>query len=239
MRLRRSLLRGLWLYAALSALSLAAPAEPRAPLGTEADFAALSVRPYGAQDLDLATGITTLPDGGELSLRDLEVTLAGSFVRFLEGDFVEVAGATVTGAFGRLEAPALHFEVASQTLRAEGGVRFESAPEGDAEGTPESASESTVTLAAETATVFLEQDVAVLEGEVTSSAPALSGARAFVDLAAPQALLVGPYTYQEGPVTLRGAAGETLALSWDEAGAVSADTEVPPALLERFAPHGL
>jgi hypothetical protein len=236
LRALRTLSRVLWLYAALSAPGLAAPAEP---LGTEADFAALSVRPYGAQNLDLATGITTLPDGGELSYRDLEVTLAGSFVRFLEGEFVEVEEATVTGAFGRLEALALRFEVSSQTLQAQGGVRFTSAADSDAESSSESGAAGDVALAAEMATVFLEQDVAVLEGGVTSSAPELRGARAFIDLAAPQALLVGPYTYQEGPVTLRGAAGETLALTWDEVGAVSADTEVPTALLERFMPYGL
>lgn len=226
MRLRRFLL-ALVCTPLGAALGFAAtpsepPAQEGAPVSTEADFAALSVRPYGAQNLDLATGVTTLPDGGEVRYGELDVTLSGSWLRFLEGDFIEVEGGTVTGAFGTLRAPELRFEVASQTLRAAGGVRFE----------------GEVVLAAEAVTLNLEDDVALLEGGVTSTAPNLEGERALVDLTGGQALLVGPYRYQEGPVTLRGAAGERLALLWDEAGAVSADTAVPPALLERFEAYG-
>jgi len=188
-------------------------------LGTEADFAALSIQARGPQTFDLSTGITTLPEGGVIRDRREDVTLEGSFIRYREGDFIEVRGATVRGAFGSVRAPELRFEVGPQTLQARSDVRFESLDFG---------------MRAERLTLDLESDVAVAEGGVRSETPALEGARALVDMRTQQALLVGPYTYQDGPITLRGAPGELLALRWNESGEVSAETEVTPALRERF-----
>jgi hypothetical protein len=190
------------------------------PVGTDADFAALTVRPNGPEELDLATGVTTLPEGGEIVYRTENVTLTGSFIRFLEGDFIEVEEAVVAGAFGTLKAPELRFEVAAQTLRAAQGATY---------------SGEELELMADTITLNVEADLAVLDGGVSSHSPDLSGARALIDLAAHQAMLVGPYTFADGPVTLRGDAGELLALRWDAAGALSAQTEVPAALRARFA----
>jgi len=189
-------------------------------VGTDADFAALTVRPNGPEELDLATGVTTLPEGGEIVYRAEDVALTGSFIRFLEGDFIEVEEAVVVGAFGTLKAPELRFEVAAQTLRAAQGATF---------------SGEALALGADTITLNLQTDLAVLEGGVSSRTPDLSGARALIDLAAQQAVLVGPYTFADGPVTLRGDAGKLLALSWDAAGALSAETQVPAALRARFA----
>jgi hypothetical protein len=191
-----------------------------APVGTETDFAALTVRPNGPEELDVATGVTTLPEGGEIVYRAEDVRLTGSFIRFLEGDFIEVEEAVVEGAFGTLKAPELRFEVPTQTLRAAQGATF---------------SGEALELMADTITLNVETDLAVLDGGVSSRSPDLSGARALIDLAAQQALLVGPYTFADGPVTLRGDAGELLALRWDAAGALSARTEVPAALRARFA----
>lgn len=86
-----------------------------APVGTDADFAALTVRPNGPEELDLATGVTTLPEGGEIVYRAENVRLTGGFIRFLEGDFIEAREAVVAGAFGSLEAPELRFEVPTQS----------------------------------------------------------------------------------------------------------------------------
>ena len=186
---------------------------------TGQDFAALSVRPDGPEEFDLATGITTLPEGGEILYRAQDVRLVGSYIRFLEGDFIEVRGATVTGAFGVLEAPELRFEVGPQRLLAQ-DVTFVS---------------EAVELSADAAELELAQDVAVLSGNVTSTDPELSGARALIDLGAQQALLVGPYAFADGPVALRGDAGKLLALRWDDSGALSAETQIPAVLKMRFA----
>ena len=193
-----------------------------APVGTPQDFAALTVRPSGPEELDLTTGVTTLPQGGEIGYREEGVTLTGSFIRYLEGDFIEVETAVVRGEFGTLTSPSLRFEFASQRLRASQGATFV----GEA-----------LALGADTVEIDLKGDVAVLSGGVTSTTPELSGEGALVDLTGRQALLVGPYRYQDGPFALRGDKGALLALRWDAAGVLSAETEVPAALQARFAPY--
>ncbi len=191
-------------------------------MGSPQDFAALTVRPDGPEELDLSTGVTTLPQGGEIVYRNEGVTLRGSFIRYLAGDFIEVEGASVTGDFGTLQAPRLRFDVAAQTLQAQGGAAF---------------SGEALELSADTLLLDLGDDVAVLESNVTSTAPALTAQSAVVDLKNPQALLVGPYSYQDGPIGLTGAAGKLLALSWDASGALSAESQVPAALQTRFAAY--
>ena len=186
---------------------------------TGQDFAALSVRPNGPEEFDLATGITTLPEGGEVLYRAQDVRLIGNYIRFIEGDFIEVRGATVTGAFGVIEAPELRFEVEPQRLIARDATFVGEAVE----------------LSAATAELELKEDVAVLSGGVTSTEPQLSGERALIDLTEQQALLIGPYTFEDGPVALRGDAGELLALRWDAAGALTAETQIPAVLKMRFA----
>jgi hypothetical protein len=42
-----------------------------------ADFAALTVIPYGRQSYDIATGLTVLADGGEVQDRERGISLAG------------------------------------------------------------------------------------------------------------------------------------------------------------------
>ena len=197
-------------------------ASPDSQVGDPQDFAALTIRPDGPEELDLTTGVTTLPQGGEIVYRKEGVTLQGSFIRYLEGDFIEVEGALVKGDFGTLRAPRLRFDVAAQTLTAQGGATF---------------SGEALELSADTLKLNLGDDVAVLEGNVTSTKPELSSQGAVVDLKNPQGLLLGPYSYQDGPVGLKGAAGELLALSWDVSGALSADSQVPEALQTRFAAY--
>ena len=190
-------------------------------VGSPQDFAALNIVPSGPEELDLTTGVTTLPQGGEIGYRAENVTLKGSFIRYLEGDFVEITGATVTGDFGTLRAPELRFDVGAQTLDAKGATFA-----GEA-----------LALTADTLSLSLKDDVAVLEGNVTSKIPELTAARVLVDLTGSQGLLIGPYTYQDGPVGLKGAADKLLALSWDASGALSADSRVPAALQTRFAAY--
>ncbi len=193
-----------------------------APVGSPADFAALTIRPKGSEAFDLATGITTLAEGGTVSYKDEGVTLEGGSIRYKEGDFIEVEEASVMGSFGTLRAPAIRFDVASQTLRATEGVAFT----GDA-----------LELSADTIELNLNDDVAVLQGRVSSTSPELTSETVLADTQGAQAVLVGPYTYQSGPVVLRGNVGKTLALIWNKAGEVSASSTLSPDVQERFAAY--
>lgn len=193
-----------------------------APVGNPADFAALTIRPNGSEELDLTTGVTTLPQGGTVSYRDEGVTLSGSFVRYLESQFIEIRDATVEGVFGTLGAPTLRFDVATQRLEAVQGATFKG---------------PALALGAETITLHLGDDVAVLEGGVQGQEPNLTGQTVLVDTTGRLALLVGPYAFQNGPVTLKGGAGEKLVLLWDDKGDVSAQTTLTPEVQARFSSY--
>lgn len=193
-----------------------------APVGSPADFAALTIRPNGSEAFDLATGVTTLPEGGTVSYKDEGVVLGGSVIRYLEGDFIEIEEATVEGDFGTLSAPALRFEVASQRLLASSGATFTG---------------PALALGADTAELNLTDDVAVLQGHVKSQSPDLQSDEIIVDTTGQQALLVGPYVFRNGPVVLRGDAGKKLALLWNRNGDVSAQTTLSPEVQARFAAY--
>lgn len=216
MSLRRFLVGSLGML--VSALLLMAAA----PVGSPADFAALTIRPQGSEAFDLATGITTLPEGGTVAYKDEGVTLEGEFIRYREGEFIEIEKASVTGAFGTLSSPALRFDVATQLLTASAGAAFEG---------------PALKLEADIVKLTLNDDIAVLKGNVTSQSPELASEQVLVDTTGQQALLIGPYAFHNGPVVLRGNAGKTLALTWDDKGNTSAETSLPPTVQERFAAH--
>lgn len=211
-----------WLILLWFILFCALPLAAAAPVGNPADFAALTIRPNGPEELDLTTGVTTLPQGGTVAYKAEGVTLSGTFIRYLEGQFIEVEEATVQGTFGTLTAPSLRFDVAAQRLEAAQGAHFE----GEA-----------LRLGADKLSLNLTDDVATLSGNVSSQNPELTSQTALVDTTGSQALLLGPYSFQNGPVSLTGDAGKRLALRWDDAGDVSAETRVPPEVQQRFAAY--
>ena len=209
-------------FSCLTLLLATSCAFAAAPVGNPADFAALTIRPNGSEAFDLATGVTTLPEGGTIGYKNENVTLAGAVIRYAEGDFIEIEKATVEGTFGALKAPALRFDVASQQLTASSGATFEG---------------PALALSAATVELNLNDDIAVLKGKVSSRDPDLTSSTALVDTRGRHALLVGPYEFHNGPVVLRGDAGEQLALSWSEQGDVSASTKIAPEVQARFASY--
>ena len=186
-------------------------------------FAALQITPYGDQTVDLATGVTTLSQGGEIVDAENGVTLSGSLVTYKEGDYVEVTDGEVTGDFGSLAAPTVRLDTGEQTLNAIGGVTFEG------EG---------LVLRSDTLTLHLADEVAVAAGGLTSETPALQAAALLVDLQQNAALVVGPYRYENGPLTLQSETKDFLSLTWgaDETN-FEASTTVDSALQARLEPY--
>ena len=186
-------------------------------------FAALQITPYGDQTVDLATGVTTLPQGGEIVDQESGVTLSGSLVTYKEGDYVEVTDAEVAGEFGSLTAPTVRLDTNAQTLEATGGVGFEG------EG---------LALRSHTLVLYLEPDIAVAAGGLVSETPALEAAALLVDLQQNAALVVGPYRYENGPLTLQSEAKDFLSLTWGaEETDFEASSTVDPALYTRLEPY--
>lgn len=162
-------------------------------------FAALTIHPFGAQRLDIVTGVTTLVDGGEIIVADSGVTLQAAFIRYVEGDFIETAEAEVSGRFGTLKAQALRIDLSEQLIIAD--QTFLITPDG-------------LELRADRLELYLEKNIALLTGEVTSAVPAFSAAELAVVLSEQRALLVSPYRYEDGLFVLQQqASGEFLQLT--------------------------
>lgn len=166
-------------------------------------FAALTVIAYGEQHFDLATGITTLPQGGELVDREAGVALTGAFVRYQEEVFIDVEDAALVTPQGEIRAQAVHLDLAAGQLRAHGGVNFVS---------------EALALRADAVTIDLATHLIIAEGNVAGDAPSFEAATLVLELAQQQAYLASPYRYRDGPLTLRAeGAGEWLVLRWEEA----------------------
>jgi hypothetical protein len=221
------MLRVLFFVALLAPAALAADTD-------FTDFAGLSVTPYGQQILDIASGITTLPDGGEIIDRDHGITLSGGFIRYREEDFVEIRGARANGAFGDLSAAMVNVDIAGQSLRAEGDILLSSQLLGSQGVSSQGVSSQGVTLEAQTLRVDLEAATAVVEGGVRSVDPPFEAAALIIDFEREEALLVGPYRYGDGGFTLRSSRSEDLLLLKTTERGVEASTEIPAALLERL-----
>ena len=161
-------------------------------------YARLSVVPTGEQVFDLASGVSTLPEGGEIRDAERDLRVLSPYIRYLEGRFVEARDAVATGAFGRLEAATLYFDLATGELLASGGLKLEY--------------EGLVLEAADLA-LYLEDGVARLAGGVRSSAPAFEAEALLLPLDGGGALLVSPYRYTQPPLALeQPRAGELLQL---------------------------
>lgn len=190
-------------------------------------FAKLSVVAKGEQRFDIATGVTTLPEGGKVTDAERGIYLESSYIEYLEGSYVEAQGAVVEGRFGRFSAERLRLDLKSGELRASGELRF------DGNG---------LTVRADELLLNLDADVLRLSGNVSSSAPSFETQALVLELDDNRALLVAPYRYQEGALTLsQGQAGSLLQLTQetlaDGSQRYSPSTDVQAEVLQALTPY--
>jgi len=161
-----------------------------APLAAQeaSPFAELSVTAHGSQRLDLATGYTELPDGGTVVDRGSGVQLEAPWLRYREGERLEARDALAHGPFGHVSAPHLTLDLAAQQLHAEGGVVI---------GTEQGAVEADA--------VRFEAGVGWLlaYGGVRSEVPVLQAEAVWYEADGGRLLVLPPYRYEDGPLTLR------------------------------------
>lgn len=151
-------------------------------------FAELSVTAHGSQRLDLATGYTELPDGGTVVDRGSGVRLEAPWLRYLEGERLEARDALARGPFGHVSAPRLTLDLAGQELHAEGGVVIE---------TEQGA------IAAEAVRFEAGAGWLLAYGGVRSEVPALEAEAVWYEADGGRLLVLPPYRYQDGPLTLQ------------------------------------
>jgi hypothetical protein len=183
-------------------------------------FAGFEVKPRGNSELDIGTGIYTLPQGGTITDNRNGLVLEARHIQYRDGEFIRAQGATLRSNEGTFSAVSLEYQQKPDTLRMN-GVRF--------------SSQQLRGIAAQQG-LLLGNGVLVLKGQVRSSDPALEASTVIVDTARDQALVLGAFTFRDGTTTLRGTRPEsTLLLSFTD-GRVRANTRVPADILHRLRP---
>ena len=180
-----------------------------------ARFAALSIEPYGDQVFDLATGVTTLPQGGVIRDNANDLSIDAEYVEYKEDVYVLARKAKSEAGEVRFAAEQLRYELPEDRVRLEGGVVLD---------TPQ-----VKALEARSAWIFLGDGVAVLEGGVRAMSPELEAEAMVSDYRSGEALLLAPYRYRDAAlgVTLSGKNPEKpLYLKFDaETGEVHASSK--------------
>jgi hypothetical protein len=224
-----SVARALALLLAVLALALGGLAGAQDDEETLADGAApaarLTVIPDGEQRLDLATGETVLPRGGTIVDTETGLELEAATIRYLEGAYIEAERAVARVADGRLEAPTLRVDLGALTAVAPDGVRY------DRDG---------LQLVADAARLRFGPQLARFDAPHAED-PVLQARALLLDVRSGDAVLLGPYRFQDGPFTLRDD-GEDAVLQLrpvtTDAGVptYAAANEVDEALWSRLAP---
>lgn len=149
--------------------------------------ARLTVVPAGEQRFDLISGETTLPDGGTILDTRTGLRLEAETIRYLEGVYIEAQTARADIAAGVLIAATLSIDVAGLVATAPDGVRFV---------------RPGLELSSDAAQLHFGSELARFDAP-SGDQPELSATALLLDLRSGDALLLGPYRFQDGPFTLR------------------------------------
>ncbi|MFC0596450.1 hypothetical protein ACFFFP_09785 [Thermus composti] len=185
-------------------------------LALAARFATFSVEPFGAQRVNLDTGVTTLPQGGILTDNENGLRLKGGYIEYKEGSFVRAKGVELLSQEETFLADALEHEIPKQEARFQ-NLTFSNA--------------DFQNLKAKRALALFAEDVVVLKGSVRAEKPFLEAETLVVDLKGRQALALGPFVYKEGKATLRGQGENARLYLRFQGGKVQASTKVPQEAL--------
>lgn len=184
-------------------------------------FAGFEVRPRGNSELDVGTGIYTLPTGGTITDNQSGLVLEARYIQYKDGEFIRAQGATLKAKEGDFSASSLEYLQKPDTLRMS-GVRF--------------SSKEFKALSAQQG-LLLGDDVLVLKGEVRSSEPVLEASTLVVDTTKDLALVLGAFTFRDGATTLRGNRPDSTLLLTVSGGKVRASTRVPADVFNRLRPY--
>lgn len=190
-------------------------------VGLASRFAGFEVRPRGNSELDVGTGVYTLPTGGTITDNKSGLVLEARFIQYRDGDFIKAQGATLKAREGEFAAASLEYMQKPDTLRMN-GVRF--------------SSKEFKALTAQQG-LLLKEDVLVLKGEVRSSDPMLEASTLVVDTVNNQALVLGVFAFRDGATILRGSRSDSTLLLTFANGKVRANTRVPAEVLNRLRPY--
>lgn len=152
-----------------------------------APVARLTVIPEGEQRLDLSTGESVLPDGGTIVDAETGLELEAETIRYVEGAWIEAQRASAATGGGLLTAPVLRIDLDARTATAPEGVRYR------LDG---------LSVTAASAVLRFGPDLVRFEAP-RGEDPGFEGRALLLDVRTGDAVLLGPYRFQDGPFTLR------------------------------------
>jgi lipopolysaccharide assembly outer membrane protein LptD (OstA) len=201
------------------------PALLLASAALAANFANFNIQPTGSQNLDLASGVTTLPQGGRVSDTSAGFSVTAKWIQYKDGVFLSARQALVTTQDGgKVRADLVNYQVATKLMRASGHLLY--------------SDRRVVHLTAARATYNTATQIVVVTGSVRAQQPALSATELMVDYLKKQALLVGRYRYAyQGTSLSNNAPSGVLLLQWSPSGAVQVTTEPSAAQLAPYRPY--
>lgn len=196
-------------------------------LGTSAGavtFGGLNIVPKGAQNLNLQTGVTEMPQGGTVTDRKAGLTLVAAQMTVKEGETLQARGVTLkTGAGGSLKAEQLRYDLKSGVMTASGKVTY---------------SDSRMrAVQASSMQLYVKTGFVVAKGGVKAASPALSAQSLIFDPNTMQALVSGPYTLNAGDKAYKGEAGQRVLLRFAGNALTNAVQRPAASDLSRFAPY--
>lgn len=184
-------------------------------------FAGFEVKPRGNSELDVGTGIYTLPSGGTITDNKSGLVLEARYIQYKDGEFIRAQGANLKTKEGDFSASSLEYLQKPDTLRMT-GVRF--------------SSKEFQALTAQQG-LLLKEDILVLKGQVRSSKPALEASTLVVDTARMQALVLGNFTFRDGATILRGNRPDSTLLLSFTGDKLRASTRVQADIFNRLHPY--
>lgn len=185
---------------------------------TAGRFSSFSVE-SGEQELDLGTGVTTMPRGGVLVDNKNNLRLEGSYIQFKQEEFIRARNATLRGSEGTFYASSLEYLFHGEQLKLS-GVRYSSS---NVRG-----------LSSASGLGLLAESVVVLKGSVRSQDPQLEANILVIDTARSQALVLGSFSYRDSQSSFRGQREDSTLLIDFRGSRATATTKVPADVLNRL-----
>ncbi|MER3478982.1 MAG: hypothetical protein C4327_00450 [Meiothermus sp.] len=186
-----------------------------------ARFAGFSVEANGDQQVDLATGVTTLPRGGTLTDSKNGLKLVAPYIQYKDGEFIRARQAQLNTGDTRFNALELDYQFKGEVLRLKGLTL---------------SSKDFSQISAQEGLAWLAEDRLVLAGEIRSQSPQLRANKMVVDSQSRQALVIGSFSFQDGNVRLSGNRADSLLLLTFQGGKTQATSRVPADVLARLRP---
>ncbi|GAA0499950.1 hypothetical protein GCM10008937_04060 [Deinococcus depolymerans] len=187
-------------------------------------FGGLNVTPRGAQNLNLETGATDLPQGGTATDGRGGLKLSAARMQLQPGQTLSAQGATITTRQGgTLKAAQVTYDLRAGTVTASGNVTYD-----DARFTA---------LSAPGMTLNVRSGFVTARGGVKAVKPAMTAQTLAFDPSTMQAMLAGPYRVNQGTLRADAPATGRLLLVFSARSVVRATEDPDSSDRNRFEPY--